>query len=421
MSDLAENPNRGRVVGLLIPEFPGQTHIFFLREIERLERMGVGCVLFSTRRPAKSIAVHAGTEKMAVKTYYLYPPGVGRLFSGVLAVLRAGPTKLCRFASAVGRAEGLGMKGRLRMAALAVAAHEVAARAKALGCRHLHIHSCGDSALIGVAAKRLFGLTYSVTLHGPLEDYGPGQPTKWRDADFAIVITQRIREQVETTLGGDRPEAIYLAPMGVDLEKWRRDEPYVPWAGDGDLRITSCGRLHESKGHHTLIDAVKRLRDRGIPAVADIYGAENVDLGYRPRLESQIASLGLRDAVRLHGAVDEETLLAAELESHVFVLASRAEPLGVAIMEAMALEMPLVSTDAGGVPELVCGGRHGLLVPPGDADALAEAVAEIAQDAALAAGLGRAARARVEAEFHSGRSAEAIVQGFDELEERLSL
>lgn len=401
-----------------MPEFPGQTHIFFFREIERLKQIGIDCILFSTRLPPKSIAVHADTEAVIKQTRYLHPLGLAKTLSAAIAVLCAGPSRLWRFASAVVKAKGLGVKGRLRMAALSVAAHEVYTHCKAQGCNHLHVHSCGNAALVGLAAKHLFGMTYSVTLHGPLEDYGPAQPTKWRDADFAIVITQKIRKQVETTLDGNRPEAIYLAPMGVDPEKWQRTEPYVPWSGEGELRITSCGRLHESKGHHTLIDAVKRLRDRGIPAVADIFGAENVDLGYRPRLEAQIAEYGLEDAVRLHGAVDEKTLLAAQMKAHVFVLASRAEPLGVAIMEAMALALPLVSTAAGGVPELVTDGSHGLLVPPGDDEALTQAVEKIAADTELAKRMGLAARERVEKEFHSGRSAEVIATGIDELGRR---
>ena len=112
--------------------------------------------------------------------------------------------------------------------------------------------------------------------------------------------------------------------------------------------------------------------------------------GYHKELAAEIKQAGLDGVVTLLGAVSEERVLKGLEEAHVFSLASLAEPLGVAIMEAMALGTPVAVTGAGGVPELVRDGRDGLLVPPADPTAMADAIERIARDGNLAAELANA-------------------------------
>jgi glycosyltransferase involved in cell wall biosynthesis len=103
-------------------------------------------------------------------------------------------------------------------------------------------------------------MTYSLTLHRDLGDYGRQQGLKWRHAAFAITITNRLHEQIHRELREDLPPRIGLAPMGVDPEIFRRTEHYAPWKGIGPLRLFSCGRLNPSKGHQHLINAVSLLK-----------------------------------------------------------------------------------------------------------------------------------------------------------------
>ncbi|MEM9251702.1 MAG: exopolysaccharide biosynthesis GT4 family glycosyltransferase EpsE [Planctomycetota bacterium] len=343
-------------LGYLVPEFPGQTHVFFFRELRALERIGVGVELMSTRPPDRSIAVHTQGLAWADRTTYLASIGAARAAGLGARLLGKGPAlarwvRDCRAAGAEG-----GAKGAL---ATAIGAARLAALCKQRGVGHVHVHSCGRSALIAAAAHRLFGVGYSVTLHGPLFDYGPAQPLKWRDARFGLIITRRLIEAARAELNGSLPADVALAPMGVETDAWQRDSPYQPWRGDGPLRLVSCGRLHEAKGHHVSIEAVRRLRVGGLRVELDVLGEDNTRCGYRQRLEAQIADAGLGDAVRLRGAVDEAGVRELEGAAHAFVLASQAEPLGVAIMEAMAMSLPVVVTSAGGVPELVDDGAPG--------------------------------------------------------------
>jgi glycosyltransferase involved in cell wall biosynthesis len=258
-------------------------------------------------------------------------------------------------------------------------------------------------------AQRLGGPGYSLTLHNALEDHGPFQRQKWRHARFAIVVTRRLLDQVEREIGPDLPPT-YVASMGVDLEAFRRTSPYRPAEQGRPVRIFACGRLHPGKRHDLLIRATRLLRDQGVDARLVVAG-EDADSGtgqFRRDLEALVSELKLEDAVRLPGTMSEADVR-RELEvAHVFALSSDHEALGIVLVEAMAMSVPVVTTDVGGTTELVHNGENGLAVPPGDHVAISAAICRIASNPELATKFGQAGRATVEAGFGSERSAETI-------------
>jgi colanic acid/amylovoran biosynthesis glycosyltransferase len=398
-------------IGVLIPEFPGQTHAFFWRELAALRGFGVEPEVVSTRRPPRGIVSHAWAREAMERTVYLSPPSAADLAGAGVELARGLPGSALRVGESVVRARGLDLAGRLRLVGLATMGARLARLARERGWGHVHAHSCADAAHVAMFAKRVGGPTYSMTLHGPLADYGPNQREKWRYAAFAIVITQKLLGEVRAKLAGDLPPIIEVAPMGVDTDRFVRSEPYAPWDGRGTLRLFSCGRLNPCKGHGDLARAVGILRARGIDARLEIAGEdEQGGGGFHVALAREIAAAGLGDAVTLLGAVSEPRVRAGLERAHVFALASLAEPLGVAIMEAMSLGTPVVVTGAGGVPELVRDGEDGLLVTPERADAMADAVERVARDPAFAQRLARSGRERVVAAFDSTRSAQVLAR-----------
>jgi hypothetical protein len=92
------------------------------------------------------------------------------------------------------------------MTALVFTAAELSHVASVAGFSHVHVHSCADAANVCLFARLLFGLSYSLALHGPLRDYGPNQREKWRHARFALVITQRLLQEAQRELIGALPE-----------------------------------------------------------------------------------------------------------------------------------------------------------------------------------------------------------------------
>ena len=127
-------------------------------------------------------------------------------------------------------------------------------------------------------------------------------------------------------------------------------------------------------------------------------------------MEDLIRHHNLQKHVNLLGAVDEDEVRKQILDAHYFLLASHNEPLGVALMEAMSCEVPVISTAAGGVAELISDGQDGILVQPRAPEAVAKAIVELVENPVRAQALGQSARRKVIDRFDSTKGAETLVQ-----------
>jgi colanic acid/amylovoran biosynthesis glycosyltransferase len=407
--ETASRPHTCRI-GFLVPEFPGQTHIFLWREREALMEMGVEAAFVSTSRPPQAISSHAWSNQAAAETDYLMPFGARDLLLAALDLLRAGPKAWVRLSRQIFGSPNLSGGQRLRLAALLAPAAKLRRLARSRGWHHIHVHSCADAANVAMLARLIGGPAYSLTLHGPrLEDYGPNQENKWRHAAFAVVISEHLMAVVRARLGHVLPKRVQLAPMGVDLDQIKRTSAYQAWKSGGPCRLFSCGRLNPIKGHDHLLETVRLLREGGIDIRLRIAGEdEQGGKGYRQTLQALIQSKELGPYVELLGAVSEARIRQELEQAHLFTLASLDEGVSVAIMEAMAMAMPVVVTRVGGNHELISHDVDGLMVPPADPKFMAQAIARVLADPALALRLARASRATVASRFHHRRSALAI-------------
>lgn len=275
------------------------------------------------------------------------------------------------------------------------------------GVKHLHVHSCADAANLALFANKTFGISYSMTLHNPISIWGGNQENKWSNARFGIVIAEWIRKDLAMRFGPHLPRGIHIAPMGVDVAKFQRSTDYIPW-NSAVFRVFSCGRLNPAKGFAVLLNAIAMAVQSGVDMLLTIAGEDDLGgSGYRKEIEKLIEALKLNERVVLLGSVAEERVKVELEHAHVFVLASLEEPLGVAIMEAMAMEVPVISTDAGGVPDLLAN-DHGVMVPAGDATALAEAMLKLAASPATAKALSKQGRALIADRYHHQLSARLI-------------
>ena len=161
------------------------------------------------------------------------------------------------------------------------------------------------------------------------------------------------------------------------------------------IRLVSVGRLHWVKGYEYALEAVGRLRDRGCRLTYTIVGP---DEGAGAALAWHIRDRGLADVVSLVGQLDQGGVWATLSRADIFLLSSVSEGLCIAALEAMAMGLPIVSTNVGGMPEAIETGVHGLLVPARDPVALAEAVERLAADPNLRRAMGAQGSARVRKE-----------------------
>lgn len=208
--------------------------------------------------------------------------------------------------------------------------------------------------------------------------------------------------------GGVADASIRVVPSAVDPEALhrrldRRETRRRLGLGDDADCLLAAASLHERKGLDVLLEALARLARRERRPTLWIAG----EGPQRTALERLAAARGLARQVRLLGARDDvpELLVACD----VFVAPSRREGLGIAALEAMALGRPLVASRVGGLAESVLDEATGLLVPPGDADALASALERLLDDRALAERLGAAGPQRVRERY----GPEAMVDGYE--------
>lgn len=287
---------------------------------------------------------------------------------------------------------------------------------------HCHGFKAG---IVGRLAARLAGHTHAaLTVHNHVlyRDDGRLKQAAHRvserllapSTDLTITVSESLkRELVEAYgLGEDR---IVAVPNGIDLAPFL-DAPALRTASRAGLGlpedVTAVGaicRLAPQKGLRHLIEAVALLRPSPSDAVFLIAG----DGPLAEELHAQAAEAGVEGLVRFLGHRRDVPALLAALD--VYVAPSLSEGTSLGLIEAMGAGLPIVSTRAGGTPEMVADRRNGLLVEPGDAAALARALREVIASVELRRELGEAGRERALREF----SREAMVARTAELYARV--
>lgn len=282
----------------------------------------------------------------------------------------------------------------------------------------VHAHSYGfHHTLAAAAAARLLGKPFVLTPHfHPHWSMELGARRRHLRRAFdalvkaplltapdAIVCVSRAEAGL---LGAPRPERLHFIPNGVDprpfqVAKGDRFKERLGIAGPSALFV---GRLAANKGLFTLLDAW-----RAMPRHATLLIAGDGHLA--GPLAERAAREGLQGRVRLLGPLPDADLLEAYAASDVFVLPSEYEAFGIVLLEAMAAGKPVVATRAGGMAEVVQEGKTGLLVPVGDAGALAQALQQVLLDERLARSLGEAGRGRV----HEGFTWDAVTAKVEDL------
>jgi glycosyltransferase involved in cell wall biosynthesis len=225
-----------------------------------------------------------------------------------------------------------------------------------------------------------------------------------RRADGLIAVAPEVKDAILAAMPGIPAARIAVIPNGVDTRRYpRRGDREATRAALGlrpdERAVAVLATFKEQKGHRYLIEAAGALRD-DFPDVRYLLIGDGA---LRPELERQIAAAGLGGSIRLLGTrPDVPALLAA---ADLFALPSLWEGLPMALIEAMAAGLPVVATDVSGTRGVMVEGETGLLVAPGDAPALARAIAALLARPDRAAQMGAAARRRVELHFSARKQA----------------
>ncbi|MGD9904552.1 MAG: glycosyltransferase [Vicinamibacterales bacterium] len=226
---------------------------------------------------------------------------------------------------------------------------------------------------------------------------------KYRQVELFIAASAAIRDIL--VRDGIPASRVVVVHDGIDVERVAKtpaaDIHQEFWFPKGAPVVVNVGALVNHKGQRFLVEAMAEVRRHVADAQLVIFG----DGDLREPLARQIHELGLDKHVVLAGFRDD--VLGLTRSADLFVMSSVTEGLGSAVLDAMALGLPVVGTRAGGIPEAVEDGVTGVLVPPGRSAPLAEAIVGMLGDAAGRRRMAEAGRARVAAEFGVG----ALVDG----------
>lgn len=369
------------VLAYLFERFPKFSQTFCYREIAELFRQGERPVIFSLRGP--DLGPEREWNKEVLKAVHRLPEG-DDFAAAVDAELRDIPKQARKILR-----EWRGRDDSLRL----YQAVYVGARLRGLGINHIHAHFAGMAARTAYWIRKFFGLTYSLTVHAN-DIFAPNKfvidlGEILSSADRIIAVSDfgvdYLHDKFPQT--ADRIRRVYNGIETNDFETARFEPPPL---------IISIGRLINKKGFDVLIDACAILRDHELEFRCEIIG----DGPLENELQLRIAQHNLGDRVRLSGAKTQREIVTSLSNATVFVLPCRIDADGAmdnlptVIMEAMAASLPVISTDVGGIREMVAESETGFLVPTENLVATAEAIGRVISDKNLARSLGQSGRER---------------------------
>ncbi len=379
-------------VPYMVSMFPCWSETFIAEEIHHLREQGFDVPIFSLR-PANEPDVHTLAQQLLPQVRYASKSDV---IKAQFYWLSRRPLRYVGQLLHVALGAGfVPVEWAKQVASFALGAY-FGRVMEAEDLPRLHAHWLTYSATGAWTAHALTGRPFSITTHAH-DLFHPDRLAvrKCRAAQYVITISEYNRRRLQQM--GVAAEKIRVVHCGVDTRKF-----VAAPRRNGDVpKLMSVGRLIPMKGFATLIDACGLLRDRGVRVACEIVG----DGELAGALRRQVAERKLEGVVTLSGFAPQEAVKEKLTQAAAFVLPSQTEATGVqdgipvALMEAMCMGVPAISTTISGIPELIENGVSGLLVPPADPAALADAIARLLRAPDEAVRMAERGRQRVMEDF----------------------
>ena len=355
-------------IAYLINQYPKISHSFIQREITGVEACGIQVARFSIRSCSNELIDEANQLELE-KTRIVLGTGWVSLLFGLLDVGVTRPIRLLQALWLTLKLSRYSERGMLYHLAYLAEACMLLRWFSDSGIAHVHAHFGTNSTTVAMLCNTIGGPPYSFTIHGP-EEFdkvkGLALAEKVERAAFVVTVSSFSKSQLYRWCAKEQWSKIHVIHCGVD-DKFLTQRPV---AIPPEPRLVCVGRLCEQKGQLLLVEAASQLASEGLQFKLVLVG----DGPLRSEIEAMISQLNLQDHVKIVGWASNSQVCQHILSSRAMVLPSFAEGLPVAVMEALALSRPVISTYVAGIPELVEPGRCGWLVPPGSVEFLKEAM-----------------------------------------------
>ena len=384
-----------RVLAYVFERFPKFSQTFCYREVVELSRQGEKPAIFSLRSP--DLGPEQSWDSEILKIVHVLPEG-----DEFAKAVDAESHKVPKLARKILR-EWRGKRDSLRL-------HQavyIGVRLRELGVTHVHTHFAGMAARTAFWIRGFFGITYSVTVHAndifTPNDFEISLDKILSSARAIVAVSNFGADYIREKFPG-AAKRVYRVYNGIDVEQFQ------PAKFDQLPLVLSIGRLISKKGFDILIDACAILRERGLDFQCEIIGEGPL----RHELQARIDHHRLGDRVTLVGPKPQRAVASRLAEATVLTLPCRVDPDGAmdnlptVIMEAMAAALPVVTTDLGGIRDMVVDGETGFLIAPENTSAIADATGQFLGDRVLARSFGERGRQRAVDLFSIGQSVRAL-------------
>ncbi len=396
------------VIAYMMSRFPKITETFILTEMIAVEAEGIDVEVYPLLREDTSV-IHAEAQPYVDRAHFEPFMSFGIFKANMAAILRQPLAYLSTFFGAVWgvRSSRNFVIGTLGIFPKAV---KMALDMQRDDVTHIHAHFANHPAMAAMIIHRLTGIPYSFTGHG--SDLHVDQTylsEKLHRAAFAVTISRYNVDFMCEHAGEWARHKIKMIHCGIDTAMF---QPAPSQDTAQPFTILMVAALREVKGHSVLMAACEHLKEKGLDFRCHLIG----DGELRKDIQTYIDARGLTGQVSLLGPQPRDVVATAMKEADVIVLPSimgsrgDREGIPVVLMEAMATGKPVVSTQQSGIPELVEDGVSGFLCPAGDAEALAEALITLAEDAELRNTMGKAGRSYVEQHFNIRETSRQMAQ-----------
>ena len=387
-------------IGYILGQFPKLSETFILNEISELIRRGHDVYIFSLFNSKENI-VQPEVEEYSLLERTYYPPSYHKLC-----------IELARFDRL------LFYRNRRKINkfyCIAVARH-FSKIAEKLGLDVLHAHFANEPTFTAMLMSRLIGLSFTFTAHAFdifIDPDVKALEERMENASAVIAISEYNKKYLQSIYNNKKIFVVRACPNLEKLNKIKR----VP----EQFKILTVGRLVEKKGIKYGILAMKEV-------VKEFPEVQYIIVGSGPQsaeLKKLTKSLGLENNVRFLGAVNERTLMAEFSKAAVFILPcvkaknGDMDGIPVSLMEAMYLQIPVVSTNISGIPELIENGKEGFLVEPENVEQLVNAIKILLQDEDMRTKMGRRGRKKIEEKFNIHKEVEKLEKVWKEIKVKL--
>jgi glycosyltransferase involved in cell wall biosynthesis len=359
-------------LGWLASSYPRAVDTAVRNEVAILRERGHEVRTFAIRRTEPSQLTSELHRREAASTVYLYSDHVRSAPFRSLALLARSPSRWLRGARLALSTRAPGLEAAVRQVAYFLEASVLADELVRGRVEHLHCHIAENPASVAMLASELSGVPWSMTVHGPYEFRAVEAwafAEKLKRAAFTVCITEFTRSQCMMFLPPEEWRRLELVRCGPD-PSFLAAEPPPPTDA---RRLVWVGRICEEKGVPILLEALSRIAREGLDFSCVMIG----DGPLRGWTERRAAEIGLSARIQITGWLNGDEVRKQLGAARGLVLPSFAEGLPAVLMEALALERPVISTYIAGIPELVVPGVNGWLVPAGSPGALADALRQL--------------------------------------------